>query len=586
MKPHKFSLADFLERRARSPVLPWFGLTLCVVITIYPLSDFDTFWHVANGRVMTEQHRIIDEEVLSYTAYGTKFDNHAWLAQLIFYWVVAAFGLMGLSLFKGLITGAIIGFSYATLRLYRIPALHAALWCLWLSYCDVYLMTLRPNLFSLLFIAVTFFILEGVRLERFTLRMLWVLPPVFLMWHFMHGAIYGLALLAAHIGARLMLEWWHAHWRLQALAQLPATRHHLGMLVVVMLAITLNPTGTMELQIFSSLFSPNYMVSVTGEFMPPPLLQAFAPFWITLCCSALTLIPAVARRDLIALAVLLPFAYLALRYSRAVAPFALLAVPIVARYVEDGLISRWCAPPRQSRLRNAALLLLLAATLFTLHYKFLAPRHVNSFGLGLNPEFHPAAALQFLDTQHVDGNMFNAGELGGYIAFAAPQRKIFLYNHAVIFNDLLASLRYPGALERWDVNYALLGYNWQRYAHLFPLTQWAPVYFEQASLLMVRRTARNQALINEYEIKIFSPLRTGDQNRELARDPRLYPRLMQEMAVYLTYREDPEIADAFAALIPQPHPGLTRQQRLTLIEQAFTANGDNANLALVRKSLP
>jgi len=575
-------VTDFLSRSAYIPML---GLLLSVVVTIYPLADFDTFWHVANGRAMAEQGRIVNEEVLSYTAFGTSFSNHAWLAQMLFYGAAAAFGFIGLTLLKGLICAAIIGFTYGTLRLYRIAPLAASLYCLWLSYTSVYLLTLRPNLFSLLFIAMVFFILEGVRLQRLQYRTLWWLPVIFLLWHFMHGAIYGLALLGAYTAAHLVLELRQVNWRVQALIRLPLMRHYAAVVILVLLAVTLNPTGSLEFEIFSMLSNPNYMVSVTGEFLPTPWLWAFAPFWISLGVCAVILILALVRRDLISIAILLPFAYLAIRYSRATVPFVLLAVPVCARYLNELAISRINSTRRLAVLRQSGLIVMLLAALFTVHYKFLAPTHVNSFGWGLNPEFHPEAALKFLDANQVTGNLFNAGELGGYIAYAAPQRKIFIYNHATVFNELLESLRYPGALDRWHIDYAILGYNWQRYQHLFPMDQWAPVYYEQATLVMVRRSANNRALISEHEIQVFSPLRTGQQNRDLARDPRVYPRLMQEIAAYLQYREDREIADIFADLIQLAHPGLTAPYRQAFIDKALQGNPKNDNLLQARRLL-
>lgn len=30
------------------------GIFLCALLVIYPLSDFDTFWHLADGRAMLE----------------------------------------------------------------------------------------------------------------------------------------------------------------------------------------------------------------------------------------------------------------------------------------------------------------------------------------------------------------------------------------------------------------------------------------------------------------------------------------------------------------------------------------------------
>lgn len=555
--------------------LPLYGLTLCAVLAIYPLSDFDTFWHLANGRTMAQTHSIVNEEVFSYTANGTHFSNHAWLAQLIFYGVVAVTGLIGLTLFKGLLVFASMAFTYGTLRLYRTDILTAALCCIWATYASIYLLVERPNLFSLLLIAAVFHIFEGVRLGRYASRVRWLLPPIFLLWDVLHGSLYGIILLVAYTVGYLGSEAWRLHWSWADLSRQASLRSHLAVTGVVLLTVTFNPYGFVKYGFFTAFWGDNLMVSLAGEFLPTPLLPAFIPFWITLGVAALALLPAARHRDLLGFVTLLPFAYLAVRYSRATAVFMLLAMPVIAAQCVPLVTTILRQRGWQKRVHYLGLAVLVAVTLYSVDYKFLAPQHVNSFGWGVNPDFQPAAALKFIEANHIDGNLFNSGELGGYLAYAAPQRRIFLYNHHTVFNTLLESLRAPWALQRWDINYALLGYNWQRYAHLFPMEDWAPVYFESATLVMVRRSPQNARLIGENEIQYFSPRRTGEQNRQLARDPQVYPKLAQEIAAYLRYRTDREIADAFAEIILMPHPQLDRDRRLVFVGDALAGNPDN-----------
>lgn len=571
-------LAIALQRKA----LPFFGLMLCAVLSVYPLSDFDTFWHLANGRAMVEQHRIINEEIFSYTANGTNFSNHAWLAQLIFYGVVAVAGLAGLVLFKGLMVFVIMAFTYGTLRLYRVDKLTAVLCCIWATYASIYLLVERPNLFSLLLIAAVFHLLEGVRLGRYAERTRWLLPPLFLFWDVVHGSLYGVILLVAYTVGYLGNEAWRQEWRWAQLSRQTSIRSHLAVMGAVLLTVAINPYGLVGYGFFTAFWGDNLMVSLVGEFLPTPFLPAFFPFWITLGVAILGLLPAARRRDLLGYVTLLPFVYLAVRYSRATAVFMLLAMPVISAQCVPWVASLLRQHIWQKRIRYFGWVALAAAALYSVHYKVLAPKHVSSFGWGVNPDFQPVAALKFIEANHIDGNLFNSGELGGYLAYATPQRRIFLYNHHTVFNTLLESLRAPWALERWNINYALLGYNWQRYSHLFPAERWAPVYFDSATLVMVRRTPQNASLIAENEILYFSPRRTGDQNRQLARDPQVYPKLMQEISIYLRYRADQEIANTFAELILVPHAQLGRGSRLGLVGNALAGNPDNA---LLRKAL-
>jgi len=548
------------------------GTFMCALLVIYPLSDFDTFWHLANGRAMLEQHRIISEEIFSYTAYGAPFGNHAWLAQIIFYRVVDIFGLPGLTIFKALIVALMAWLTYRTMRLHHVGNVVATLLNVWLVLACVYLLTERPNLFSLLFLALLAYVLEGFRIGHHSAKWLWVLPPLFVVWDFLHGSVYGLVFLGAYALGFSITELYRLQWKWNEALQAGKLRALWFVVVFVLVAVAANPYGFLQYRFFTDLVNGNTMAAVVGEFQRTPWIAAFVPFWITLGMAGLVALAGLRRKDILPAATLLPFAYLAVRYSRATAPFMILAVPLIAQYAHGSFKEIFGSVRARTFVRSVLVTIFLGLTLYIMYYKFVEPRHVNSFGLGINPDFHPVAALKFLDANHIAGNQFNSGELGGYLAYAAPQRKIFLYNHHQIFNALTQSLWQPQALQRWNINYALLGYNWQRYRHLFPLEEWAVVYWESATILMLRRTAENQPVIAAHEIAYFSPRLSGEQIIAMARDPHVFPKLMGELADYLTYREDDEIAQAFARLIVVPHDELDRTQRARLIERVLLGN--------------
>lgn len=548
------------------------GIFLCALLAVYPISDFDTFWHLANGRAMLEQHRIISEEIFSYTANGVPFENHAWLAQIIFYLITEVFGLQSLTIFKALLVALMVWLTYRTMRLHQVGSISAVLFNLWLVFASIYLLTERPNLFSLLFLAFLIHLLEGFRMSHYRAGWLWILPPLFTIWDFLHGSVYGLIMLGACVAGMSVNELFRLHWKWKELLQLARLRALWMVAVSVLAAVAVNPYGLLEYRFFTDLVNGNAMASMVGEFQRTPWIAAFIPFWITLGLAAVAVLAALRRKDFVPAAILLPFAYLAVRYSRATAPFMILALPLIAQYLHGSLKNIFDDSRVSAVGRPALAAVFIGVTLYVTYYKFIEPRHVNSFGLGINPDFQPAATLKFLDANQISGNQFNSGELGGYLAYAAPHRKIFLYNHHQVFDGLTQSLWQPQALRRWNINYALLGYNWQRYRHLFPLEEWALVYWESATMLMVRRTAENQPLIAAHEIAYFSPRLSGEQVTAMAKDPQVFPRLLGELADYLTYREDDEIASVFAKLIAGSRDRLDPAWRAQLIEHVLLGN--------------
>ncbi len=558
--------------------VPGIGILLCALLVVYPLSDFDTFWHLANGRAMLEQHRIISEEIFSYTASGKPFENHAWLAQIIFELIVELFGLPGLTIFKALLVALMVGLTYRTMRLHQIGNALAALFNLWLVFASVYLLTERPNLFSLVFLALLVHMLEGFRTGHHSSKWLWILPPLFIVWDFLHGSVYGLVMLGAYTAGLSVTRLSQMQWHWKALSRDRQLRTLWSVTAIVLLAVALNPYGLFEYGFFTGLVNGNTLASMVGEFQNTPWIAEFIPFWIALGIAAWAALVALRRKDFVPAAMLLPFAFLAVRYSRATAPFMIVAMPLIAHYAQTSLKAIFSDAHVRRFGRPALAAVFMGITLYVMYYKFGEPHHINSFGLGINPDFHPAATLKFLDANHIGGNQFNSGELGGYLAYAAPQRKIFLYNHHQVFDTLTASLWHPQALRRWDINYALLGYNWQRYRHLFPLEEWAVVYWEAATMLMLRRTPENQAIISAHEIAYFSPRLNGEQISAMAQDPRVFPKLLAELADYLTYREDPEMAQVFAGLIAVSRDRLDPAWRARLIEQVLLGN-PNTSLA-------
>lgn len=555
----------------------WAGriaLLLCVTFSVLlcaaPISDFDTFWHLANGRAMVDSGRIVSTELFSYSAAGTPFDNHAWLAQIAMYLAWSLAGANGVIALKLVIVAAVAGITFQTLRNDGIAPAAAAIGVVSMIAAGVYHYTDRPNLFSLLLLALALHLLERLRNENSGTRALWMLPALFFAWDVLHGSVYGLLLVGAYVTGAVLSEFWSSRLRRQPVFAIKRVRSLLLVAAGVALVVAINPWGPLGSEFFAHLLTQDSMNADIGEYQRTPVIPAFTLFWIIWGISIPVAVIAVWKKDLASALLLVSFGYLAWRYSRAVAPFCVVALPLIARHAREIFFAHGA---RRYGIAAAWVLLLCMLPAIVV-YKVVLPRHVNSFGFGVNPEFFPAATLKFLDAHAIGGNQFNSGELGGYIAFSAPGRKIFLYNHHTVFADVLNTLRLPGGTHRWNFNYALLGYNWERYRHLFPLEQWAPVYWEQATMLLLRRTPENQPLIAAREIGYFSPRYSGEQIRALARDPRVAAPLLRETAAYLQFRADAEIAGVFADLIAP----LDRPARDELLRQALTGNPDHARL--------
>jgi hypothetical protein len=64
--------------------------------------DTDTWWHLAAGRWMVEQGRVLQTDPFSFTRLGAQWVNPSWLSQLLLFGTYRAAGIPGLNLLTAL----------------------------------------------------------------------------------------------------------------------------------------------------------------------------------------------------------------------------------------------------------------------------------------------------------------------------------------------------------------------------------------------------------------------------------------------------------------------------------------------------
>ncbi len=551
------------------------------VIVSYPLFDYDLYWHLANGREMLTQHYIVNSEIFSFTHPGVPFVNHEWLAQALLFWIYQLWGGLGLNLVKVLLAVITAAVLYSTCRMLRAGPFIASFLTLTAVLVCISRFNVRPELFSLLNLSLLSCILHGYLNRRISERALYIIPVIMLLWDWLHGAVYGAAFLTALAASENIKHW------------ILSRRHVVGpggdllprlnlCMAITLAVMLLNPYGLLTYDIFIEFFRDNPLAQRVGEFLPPTW-DTNKPFWLFLAMTGIVMIACRKLWDLTHFALLLPFAALALRYERATAIFALIAVPVLAVLLPpflDDLKIRFGMRLRHALVLSAGLALagyITAIKLDTHQQTGLGFRVIES---GL-----PAGSARFIKETSLPGNMYNPGHFGGYLAFAlAPQYKIFQYNHHMVFGDTLRFMDHPEELEPWHINYAVVTFA-NEIQLLFPPAQWAPLYHENGASLVIRRTPENAEIIRNYETFYYQPYRYSfDDFRRLAADPRIYPRLMHEMGTYLAYRRDLRVSGLFVELLSRQGELLPAEQRAALAKRALRFNFEDGNLLRLAQS--
>jgi len=365
----------------------------------------DTWWQLRAGRDMWSSHAVLLHDTFSHTAYGTFWPNHEWLSQALFYAVFAVGGLPLLTVFAAACVVGAWGIVWS-----QTPASTRARFTLTagvvVAACGSW--SPRPQVLSLLLAALTMAILR-------TRRYGW-LPPIFLLWANLHGAVVMGVWLLIVATATSFVE--HPQ----------SSRRLLTMTALSIGATLLTPLGiTFWIDIARSLARIRSLG--IAEWAPPRLTDpALAGFWLML--AALVVLAALRGRALLdqptarwdgrltLCACALGLVPLALTAVRNVAPFLMLAVPAVASLAPPRLILAVRRPATRPRL-NAALAtaaVMLAITTPAIAYS------TGAAHLAWTPL--PPASIAALESCR--GNLYNRYDEGGYLIWFAPGKKVFL----------------------------------------------------------------------------------------------------------------------------------------------------------------
>jgi tetratricopeptide (TPR) repeat protein len=183
-------------------VLRWAVVLLALLLGCSKITETSTLVHIKSGQYMAGHGMLPPQnDVFSYTADDRPWINLGWMFDLIAAGVFAVGGAIGLSLFKAILAAVIVGIVVHTSK----PEI--ATW--WGSVCAGLALlvwypqfSMRPEIVTLLGIALTFWILQRWKEEQDS-KSLWLLVPVFLLWSNLDPRMFlGLSLLLLYAVGR------------------------------------------------------------------------------------------------------------------------------------------------------------------------------------------------------------------------------------------------------------------------------------------------------------------------------------------------------------------------------------------------
>ncbi|MBI2835823.1 MAG: hypothetical protein HYX76_15490 [Acidobacteria bacterium] len=399
------------------------GIVALVIATVtfafsWTWADPDLWGHVRFGRDFWQTGAIERPDPYSYLTSNSRWINHEWLTEAVLWQLFANAGAPGLIGFKVLLALAIAALGLRTVRAQGVTLLAAAIWVLALMLLLVpAISSVRPQMFTCVFFAIVVVALQ--RAEAGSFRMLWLLPPTFVLWANTHGGfLAGLGIMAVWIASDVAARWLRP--TSPALALSRPNRLVLLALGASLIATLLNPYGPRLWWFLRTALVSRHDIA---EWRAIQLTNPFA--WLYLAAVTLVILALTrARRPRPAgsIGMFMCAAVLPLVAVRHLALFGIVTMVVVAPYVAD-LASETMNALLTVRRSGPTRWRPVFGTTFLATAALIAGASLPSFRcVTVDEDEFPAAAVSLLSESGARGNLAAFFDWGEYVIWHVGPR--------------------------------------------------------------------------------------------------------------------------------------------------------------------
>ncbi len=471
--------------------------------------DTDTWWHLRAGAWMVEHGTILQQDIFSYTKYGSNWEYPGWLVEIPMYWIYQHLGPGGLNLFTALMVTS--AFMFVWLSAQEGVFTRALVVVLAAATSGIY-WAARPYLVTFVLSAMYLWVLNGyLQQPKGTFKnLLFVLPVLMVVWVNSHGgfavgflifAIYYFAFIAE---CALKVERLPSSWKLVPLFDKDSVRSivHLTMVgLLLVCAALLNPAN------YRMLFYPFQTIAIEAlseyiaEWQSPDFqTMAVQPFiWLGLLVLASVGFSSKKLRlhEFMLIAV---FGYMGLTAVRNIALFALVAPPVIVprlnadikRFLEKVPFFELKLETQNRKLGilNWSIFFILGlAVVFKASLVFPVAENERYFREGL-----PVKAVEFLRVTSPQGRLFNSYNWGGYLIWELPAYPVFIDGRTDLYSGEImeqwlqvvrAEDGWEEVLRRWEVGVILVEADMPLVKELEG-TEWQLVYQDDLAVIFIK----------------------------------------------------------------------------------------------------
>jgi hypothetical protein len=474
------------------PIL--FGLLVYANVMALPqqtLGDPDTYWHIVLGNWIVDHLAVPRHDLFSFTMPGAPFVPFEWLAEVAIAAIYDHLGWAGLAAATALSAAGTLALLLRFL-LRSLAPIHALLPTALAWHMISGHILARPHIFALPILVLWAAALVKARDEDRS-PSLW-LVPLMVLWANLHGSfIFGLALAAMFaVEALIAAPDWRARRR--------AARGWVLFGALVLLAALATPFGVEGLLQPFRLLGMSFALAALMEWGSPDF-QHYQPLEIWLMVVLAAAFSLRWRLPATRLLMLLLLLHMALQHRRHIEILGLIAPLLLAPALAHQLEDR----PGSSRFLRAvdyaiaelkkpatALGISLSLALLIALTALVLPRR----GLAVAANITPAAAVDAVVANHVEGPVLNDYGFGGYLIFRGF--KVFIDGRADFYGDAFIK-RYAEAIalqsdeffklvDQYGIAWTLLPPDRPAVRMLDRLPGWRRLYGDDIAVVHVRDT--------------------------------------------------------------------------------------------------
>jgi hypothetical protein len=423
------------------------GSLVLTVLSVRLLGDAGIGWHIRTGQLILATHAIPHIDPFSATTSlvspGQPWFAWEWLYDVVVGWLDRAAGLNGVVLFTALIIALVFAWTFRLLLRRGTNVLVALILVLLAASAAMIHFLARPHVLSWLFTVIWFWVLEssenscaGSHSDSRRRRYLWLLPVLMLLWVNVHGGfLVGFALLGIY--------WCSAAWQWlrmkedrfeDALQKIQAGRRFRALTLTGILsaaATLVNPYGVhLHIHIYRYL-SNRFLMDHIDEFQSPNFHYVAQKCFAGLLLLTLVALTAKRRKIGVSQGLVVLFAvYSGLYASRNIPVSSQLLILVIGPWLSDAMEK---LRERRQRLASAGFLQRMEAIELSLRGHLWPIAAIVLTGwiaaqggkLGgstlMDAHFDgkrfPAAAVDYLEKQNVQGPLVSPDYWGGYLIY-------------------------------------------------------------------------------------------------------------------------------------------------------------------------